>query len=221
MIELLLPSSVVAVEAFEDDPGEGTFPGEEGLIADAVAGRRREFITARRCARRALERLGYPAAPILSGGSREPQWPAGVIGSITHCTGYRAAAVTKAVALAGIGIDAEPHRPLPGGVADLVTCGTEPGMLTRLAATHPSIHWDRLLFSAKESIYKAWHPLTGRLLGFAGACLSIDPVAATFTGRIQVNGVRSDGGPPLTALHGRYLVRRGLVLTAVIVAGDR
>ena len=81
MIETLLPAAVVAVETFTDVPGEEPFPGEEHLITDAVEGRRREFITARRCAREALRAFGYADAPIRTGPKSEPQWPAGITGS--------------------------------------------------------------------------------------------------------------------------------------------
>jgi 4'-phosphopantetheinyl transferase EntD len=217
VIELLLPPPVASVEAFDDLPGEEAFPGEEDLVASAVEGRRREFVTARRCAREALGRLGYPPVAIRSGERREPRWPQGVVGSITHCAGYRAAAVARADDLAGVGIDAEPNGPLPDGVEGLVTTADEPAMLRRLAEADPTVHWDRLLFSAKESIYKAWYPLTGRWLGFGDALLSLDPAAGTFTGRVRIDGARTDGGPPLTELHGRYVVERGLVITAVTV----
>ncbi|WP_174531281.1 4'-phosphopantetheinyl transferase family protein, partial [Micromonospora maritima] len=137
-------------------------------------------------------------------------------GSITHCAGYRAAAVAPGVALAGLGIDAEPHEPLPDGVADAVTSAGEPEHLGGLRVAHPTVHWDRLLFSAKESVYKAWYPLTGRWLGFEDAALTIDP-GGRFTARIRIDGARTDGGPPLRALDGRWLVARGLVVTAVAV----
>ncbi|MEU8262513.1 4'-phosphopantetheinyl transferase superfamily protein [Micromonospora sp. NPDC048999] len=215
MIETLLPPTVVTVEAFSDLPGEAPYPGEEDLIAKAVEGRRREFVTARRCAREALAHLGYAPAPIRPGPKREPLWPAGVVGSITHCASYRAAAVARDTALASLGIDAEPHGVLPDGVAEAVTVAGEPELLRRLAHTDPYVHWDRLLFSAKESVYKAWYPVTGRWLGFEEAELSIDPASRSFTARLLVDGTRTDGGPPLTALHGRYLVAEGLVVTAV------
>ncbi|MEU4426553.1 4'-phosphopantetheinyl transferase, partial [Actinoplanes sp. NPDC024001] len=64
MIEKLLPASVVVVEAFEDLPHERPFPGEEAYVEQAVATRRGEFVTARRCARQALAALGRPPAPI-------------------------------------------------------------------------------------------------------------------------------------------------------------
>ncbi|MFI2711370.1 4'-phosphopantetheinyl transferase [Micromonospora sp. NPDC018662] len=216
MIEALLPPAAVAVEAFADVAGDEPYPGEEDLVARAVPSRRREFVTARRCAREALARLGYAPAPIRPGPRREPVWPAGVVGSITHCAGYRAAVVAPAAALAGLGVDAEPHGPLPDGVADAVTTAGEPAHLAGLRAADAGVHWDRLLFSAKESVYKAWYPLTGRWLGFEDAELTVGP-AGRFTARLLVDGTRADGGPPLRVLDGRWLVAGGLVVTAVVV----
>ncbi|MEV0902720.1 4'-phosphopantetheinyl transferase superfamily protein [Actinoplanes sp. NPDC049802] len=213
MIEVLLPAPVRSAEAFADTAGEPCFPGEEHLVARAVAIRRQEFVTARRCAREALRQLGFPPAPILPGPRREPRWPAGVAGSITHCRGYRAAAVARTADAAGLGIDAEPHGPLPVGVAESVTTAGEMEMLRALRFADPATHWDRLLFSAKESIYKAWFPLTGRELEFEDARLTIDPAAATFTGRITVD----DADPALKVMTGRYLIGGGLVVTAVLV----
>lgn len=215
MIEALLPWPVVAVEAYEDVPGEEPFPGEEHLIARAVEGRRREFITARRCAREALRAFGYQDAPIRPGPKRAPQWPPGMTGSITHCAGYRAAAVAHAADVDLIGIDAEPNDPLPDGIAESITVSGEPAMLDRLTGTHPGTHWGRLLFSAKESVYKAWFPVTRRWLGFEEARLAINPDDRTFTATLLVDGTRIDGKPPLTVLHGRFAVDRGLLVTAV------
>ena len=52
----------------------------------------------------------------------------------------------------------------------------------------PHVHWDRLLFSAKESVYKAWFPLARRWLGFEDAVVMIDPSAGTFQARLLVVG---------------------------------
>ena len=216
MIEQLLPSGVVVVEDFEDVPGEPIFPGEEDLVANAVESRRREFVTARRCAREALVKLGYAPVPIRSGPNREPQWPAGLVGSITHTAGFRAAAVAPRSVVASVGIDTEQNSPLPDAVEEFVTVPGEPEMLVALTRAFPMTHWGRLLFSAKESIYKAWYPLTGRWLGFEDARLTIDP-AGMFAGKLLIDGARVDGEPPLTELRGRFLVARGLVATAVTV----
>jgi 4'-phosphopantetheinyl transferase EntD len=216
MIEQLLPAGVVVVEAFEDVPGEPAFPGEEDLVANAVESRRREFVTARRCAREAFGKLGQAPVPIRSGPKREPQWPAGLVGSITHTAGFRAAAVAPRSVIASVGIDTEQNGPLPDGVEEFVTVPGEPEMLTALARASPMTQWARLLFSAKESIYKAWYPLTGRWLGFEDARVTIDP-SGTFAAKLLIDGTRMDGELPLTELHGRFLVARGLVATAVTV----
>ncbi len=217
MLGRLLPPPAVSVEAFTDISGEPPLPEEHHLIARAVESRRREFITSRRCARQALARLGFPPAPILAGARREPRWPDGAVGSITHCDGYRAAAVARTTDLAGLGIDAEPHGPLPAGVLDLVTTADERDRLLDLSRDHPETHWDRLLFSAKESVYKAWYPLTARWLGFQDARLVFDPDTHTFTAHILIDGTRTGSGAPLTELAGRYTVARALVVTAVAV----
>ena len=219
MIEKLLPNGVVAVETFEDVAGEQVFPGEEFLIAKAVEKRRREFITARRCAREALARLGHAPVPIHAGPKREPLWTAGVVGSITHTKGFRAAAVAPQSVLASLGIDTEENALLPAGVEDTVTVPRESEMLAALTRSFPGIHWGRLLFSAKESVYKAWYPLTGRWLGFEDARLTIDPTG-TFAATLLVDGTRTDGEPPLTELRGRFIVAHGLIATAVTVASS-
>lgn len=212
MLDSLLPASVATAEAYADDEAEPCFPGEEDLVATAVPGRRREFVTARRCAREALARLGHPPVAIRPGPRREPVWPAGLAGSITHCTGYRGAAVARTDEVLSVGIDAEPHGPLPPRVLGAVTAPGDAGHLAELSRAEPAVHWDRLLFSAKEAVYKAWYPVTGRWLGFTDASLTVDPAAGTFTARLLIDGT------PFEVLRGRYLVERGLVVTAVLVS---
>jgi 4'-phosphopantetheinyl transferase EntD len=183
------------------------FPEEEAAVARAVDKRRREYTTVRHCARRALAELGHGPVPIVNGPNREPLWPDGVIGSLTHCDGYRAAAVAPAGALRSLGIDAEPHAPLPGEVLGTVAGADERAHLAKLAELHPEVHWDRLLFSAKESVYKTWFPLARVWLGFEEAVLEFDP-AGTFEARILKPG-------PLAEVSGRWTLSRGLVVTSI------
>jgi 4'-phosphopantetheinyl transferase EntD len=214
VLDEILPVEVAVAEAFGDPPEAVLYPEEEPAVARAVDKRRREYTTGRYCARRALGRLGLPLVAIPTGPDRAPTWPPGVVGSITHCAGYRAAAVAHARHLAALGIDAEPHEPLPEGVLGLVALPTEQTRLAELARESPGVHWDRLLFSAKESVYKAWYPLARRWLGFEEAELALEPAA--FTARLLVPGPEV-GGRPLSTLAGRWLVRDGLVVTAIAV----
>ena len=215
-----MPAEAIAEEAFADPPGLTLFPEEEAVVARAVDPRRREFTTTRACARAALTRLGIPPGPIVPGLRGAPQWPDGVVGSMTHCVGYRACAVARARDLLTIGLDAEPHDTLPDGVLGTVTSAMERDQLTGLAAAAPGTHWDRLLFSAKESVYKAWFPLTRRWLGFEDASVAIDPGNGTFTARLLVTGPDVNGAP-LTGFTGRWLVDAGLIITAIAVPAAR
>lgn len=217
VIDEILPVCVAAEEAFADPDGVPLFAEEEALLCRAVAKRRREFTTVRHCARAALRRLGRVAGPILPGERGAPAWPTGIVGSLTHCEGYRAAALAHDRDLVTVGIDAEPHEPLPDGVGTAVTTEAERAMLAGLGTTEPGVCWDRLLFSAKESVYKAWFPLTRRWLDFSQAELSIDPSTRRFVATLLVPGPMV-GGRAQQELHGRYLVRNGLVLTAITIA---
>src|ERR1700761_866695 len=144
----ILPPAVAVGEAFSDDESATLFPVEEEAIARAVAKRRREFTTGRACARVALARLGLPPAAIPRGERGDPQWPAGVVGSITHCAGYRAGAVAWQRDGRTTGRAVGPLRPLRPGVLPVVASAAKQARLAERAAADPQLHWDRLLFSA-------------------------------------------------------------------------
>ena len=214
-----LSGDLAYAEVYSDPPGLAPLPEEEPLIAKSVAKRRNEFITVRYCARIALGELGLPPVPILKGDKGEPCWPDGVVGSLTHCTGYRGAVVGRSAAVRSVGIDAEPHDTLPHGVLDAISLPEERGEIPQ--AISADLHWDRILFCAKEATYKAWFPLTKRWLGFEDAHISFEadsPGSASggFVSRILIDG-EALTGPPLTALRGRWAVERGLVLTAIVL----
>ena len=214
MIESILPAAVASSEAFADLQDVVLFPEEEVALARAVDKRRREFATARGCARSALAALGVAPAPIMRGENGAPQWPPGIVGSITHCLGYRAAAVAWATDMRAIGLDAEPDDGLPDGVLGLVSLPGERDRLSELAAAAPGTCWDRLLFSAKESVYKAWYPLARRWLGFEDADITINAADGTFNVRLLIPAP-AVGGSPLRRFTGRWLARDGLIMTAI------
>jgi 4'-phosphopantetheinyl transferase EntD len=210
-------ADLASAELYTDPPGLAALPEEEPLIARSVTKRRNEFITVRHCARIAMSELGVPPVPILKGDKGEPCWPDGVVGSLTHCAGYRGAVVARSTAVRSVGVDAEPHDVLPDGVLDAITLPEE---RHEIAALPEGLHWDRILFCAKEATYKAWYPLTKRWLGFEDAHIVFDVDAGGTTGdflsKILIDGAALSG-PPLTALPGRWSVDQDLVLTAIVL----
>jgi 4'-phosphopantetheinyl transferase EntD len=223
LMSSVLPSTRTSVknlasaELYSDPPGLAPMPEEEPLIARSVAKRRNEFITVRHCARLALGELGFPPMPILKGDKGEPCWPDGVVGSLTHCAGYRGAVVGREAMVRSVGVDAEPHDVLPDGVLDAISL---PAERSEMAALHAGVHWDRILFCAKEATYKAWFPLTKRWLGFEDAHITFNVDGSgsggTFESVILIDGATLSG-PPLAKLAGRWSVERELVLTAIVL----
>ena len=217
MLAELLPARAAVAEVRGDLPDAILFAEEKEAIGRAVEKRRREFRTGRACARAALAELGVEAQVIPSGPRGAPQWPAGIAGSITHCDGYRACAVARQSELLTVGIDAELDAPLPEGVIGDIALPAERRDLDALTAQEPGVSWDRLLFSAKEAVYKAWFPLTGRWLGFEDARVEIDRERRSFSARLLVPGPRVEERE-LRGFSGRWLARDGLLLTAIGLA---
>jgi 4'-phosphopantetheinyl transferase EntD len=219
LIPAVLPdiAGLVYAELFHDPPELEPMPEERALIARSVDTRRSEFVTARHCARMALEQLGIAPAPILKGEKGEPRWPDGVVGSLTHTRGYRGAVVGRSAVVRSVGIDAEPHDVLPDGVLNAISLPAERHEIGALPA---DLHWDRILFCAKEATYKAWFPLTSRWLGFEDAHITFEVdatgVTGSFVSRILIDPA-ARSGPPLSELAGRWSVADGLALTAIVL----
>jgi 4'-phosphopantetheinyl transferase EntD len=151
------------------------FPSEEAYIANAIPRRRNEFSTGRWCARQALQRIGVPPCAIPVGPRREPVWPPGSTGSITHAGGLCAAVAFRAKPGQGAGIDlleAEQARRLLDNAANLISSSAEESAAR--AAIPPAIDSRALLFSAKESVIKAISARTARFVDFTEIYVGVE-----------------------------------------------
>jgi 4'-phosphopantetheinyl transferase EntD len=212
----ILPASVSVAATRTDIHDAVLLPEESDAVRQAVERRRREFATGRACARAALEPWGLAGKAIPAGSGGEPLWPEGIVGSITHCDGYRACAAARAADLLTLGIDAEPNEPLAAGLLADVAFGDEPAAVRDLLGDLPGVRWDRLLFSAKEAAYKAWYPLARRWLGFEDATVTIDPDAGAFSVNLLAAGLKLPN-QRLEQMAGRWAVEDGIILTAIAV----
>jgi 4'-phosphopantetheinyl transferase EntD len=134
--------------------------GEAVSIASAVVKVRRASGAARIVARELLAQLGYRDQPVPRSASGAPVWPAGMLGSLAHDDQVAVAAVGRQGDFAAVGIDVEPAEPLPADMLDLVATPRE-----REKIGSDTLR-GRLLFAAKETIYKAVYPLDRVFLEF-------------------------------------------------------
>ncbi|MDO5618413.1 4'-phosphopantetheinyl transferase family protein [Kocuria sp.] len=122
-----------------------------------------------------------------------------------------------------IGIDAEPHEPLPPEVRPLILTDQDAenireltGMteLTRQTRGGAPVHWDRMIFCAKEAIYKAWFPIKHRWLGFEEVSVYPKPDGGF---RAQLPTTLFSEGNASSLIEGRWVVDDGVLLAAIAV----
>lgn len=137
----------------------------EGMAAKRCA----EFVAGRLCADQSLRRLGVPAEFPLPAPSRLPLWPAGTLGSISHCSSLAVAAAARKSEYRALGVDVETLIS-PKVAKDIQSSIAREDELIALEK-HVPCRWRSMtmLFSAKEALFKALYPQTGRFMDFDAA----------------------------------------------------
>ena len=176
---------------------------EAAAIARAIPKRRIEFAAGRSAARAAMEEIGLPSVAIPQGGDRAPIWPTGLSGSIAHCDTCCVSIVALKEHHQTLGVDIEPATPLD---PDLVAVVCTPAERIWLAGEPDPGLAAKMIFSAKEAVYKAQYPLTGKVIGFDAVTLEM--TAAAF---------RVVGNPTLANMKGAILIEDGLILSVAYV----
>lgn len=135
-------------------------------IGKSTIKRKAEFLAGRFCAEKALNMINIRQYTVHSDKNRCPLWPEGIKGSITHNNNFAMAAITTKPSVLGIGIDIE--RIISSSemneIKDEVLFDDEFKVL-ELATYTPEILFS-LIFSIKESFFKAVYPSTGVFFGF-------------------------------------------------------
>jgi enterobactin synthetase component D len=137
-------------------------------LAKASPKRKTEYLAGRHYAVAALRAAACEdAAPPGMREDRLPQWPPGWLGSITHSSGEAIAAVSSAAVTRLLGIDVETliDPASADGIAALVALEGELSLFESCTASQALT----ILFSAKESLYKALYPDTRRFMDFSAA----------------------------------------------------
>jgi 4'-phosphopantetheinyl transferase EntD len=202
------------IETEEVDPHSvksGLLKSEQEAVVGAAQTRIEQFTAGRFCSRVALGRFGVASTtPIPRGEDRAPIWPPGFVGSISHTDTWCAAAVARAEEVRSIGIDLEPATPLKESLWRRICTAKEQNWLRELP--EPGLT-GKILFSAKEAVYKCQYPITTEFLGFHAVELEIGD--GSFQAVFQQEAGEFQPGDVIS---GRYLVEAGLVAAACELA---
>jgi len=147
-------------------------------IVASVPKRQAEFLAGRHLARGALHHMGAPLLDVGIGPQRQPLWPAGYHGSITHSDGVALVVLARQSGML-VGVDLEKVMPVDvaTAVAPQVLSATEVRCLGIARDMDPGLL--TLVFSAKETLFKALFPVVGRFFDFSAAELGAAPTSCT------------------------------------------
>ncbi len=207
-LEGLFPPSVVWIEADEGSWTTPLLPEEEAYARRYGEERRREFRAGRTCAREALRRLGFAEYPLLPGPRRAPLWPPGVVGTITHCRGFCAAAVARREKIVGLGLDAERAHSVGPALARLVCTRRERWWIEQTPAPSEG-DWLTLCFTVKEAVYKSVAPDLALPFRLRGIHVELDVPTRSFEAGVDTAPHRR-----LCVVRGRYALSPLYVLAA-------
>lgn len=142
------------------------YPEElEVLSSKAVRKRRIEFCIGRAAAHSALSKISINNFPVLKGVHNEPLWPEGVVGSISHSGELAIAAVARKEEAAGIGMDIEMlDETISEDIVRIICTSKETDWVNR--SVDRKLERLFMIFSAKESIFKAFFPMTNVPLNY-------------------------------------------------------
>lgn len=189
-------------------------PGESTIVHHASKIRRCQFSVGRMLCRRAMGELGFPASAVLQDNVRAPVWPNGIVGSISHSDNWCAAAVARQENIRSLGIDVEPMSPIEEELWPIFCTDRELDWIRSLHAVDRGLGV-KLIFSAKESFYKAQYPLTRKFCEYDAASIKFDLRAGRWwcDCRQDLNGVFNKGH----VFAGRFEIRAGMVATSMII----
>lgn len=139
-----------------------------------VAKRKAELVAGRYCASRCLASLNTSSLIVGVNDDRSPQWPDGVVGSISHNATTAICIATDHPNILGLGIDVESilDEHVVKGIMDKILNSDEIALYE--SRMHKQFSLDRfvsVIFSAKESIYKALYPTVKKCFGFDAVSL--------------------------------------------------
>ncbi len=183
-------------------------------LGRAVASRKAEFFAGRYAAQQAMKRLGIEKTTVEIGQHRNPIWPNGFVGSITHTATQAMCAIAKSTDYKSMGIDLADQIPFitANNIKDSIIQAHEADVLSKTPLLFEQSL--TLAFSAKESLFKALYPQVGAYFEFHAAEIwRIEIETHVFLMRLT-----RDLTPSLikgTVFKGKFMVQPGTVFTSI------
>lgn len=174
-----------------------------------------EFAAGRAAARGPLARLGCYSTAVRRGAKGEPLWPRGIVGSISHSRSFGLAAVARWRHFAALGVDLENDFPLGDPVHALV-CAQDELEESLRGSPYGAGTTAKILFSVKESLFKAYFPTTRFVLDFLDARVSLDWAGQRC--RAELVSTSTPGLHGKRAFEGSFAVAGDHVVSAVTVS---
>lgn len=206
----LFPDGVLTLVEHSDNWPTDLAPAERNQLGDVCGKRLAEFAAGREQARRLISAITGAAEPLLVGDYRQPLWPDGIIGSISHSDVYCAVAVAARDSISDLGIDVETLEALNPEVENLVLTDTE------MEATDASESWVRkLIFSIKESNYKCCYHMVKAYIDFKECEVVLNDNDCSYESTIRCKS--RDGNPLDIRVYGRWKIESGHVFTSAVI----
>ena len=217
-LEALFPPGVVAAQLQGAAPVGRLTESEAHAVSHCAPKRIGDFTAGRLCARRALEAFGGRDFPLLPAADRQPQWPAGYVGSITHTEGYSAAVVGRRAQFRSLGVDAETIAAVHTELWPRILGEAERRQLAQFQAPQDRKRTAALIFAAKEAFYKCQFALTAEWLEFEDLHIESQDFGRD-TGRFSVRPCRALRlGHAGALMQGRFRVHAAYVSCGIALS---
>lgn len=179
VLDALFPPGVATILSLSAPPGASLASEEEACAGRFAPTRLAEFRHGRACVRAAFARLGAAPAAVPIGAQREPVWPMGMVGSISHAGTAAAAVVGRSSDFRSLGLDIDSDEALEPELWARICLPEE--RVSFAASGESEGHSARLVFSIKEAAYKAIWPVTRQFLEFHDLAVTPDIRTGRFT----------------------------------------
>jgi len=208
----LFPDGVLTLCEHRDRWSAMLAPAEREQLGDVCEKRYAEFAAGRSQARRLISTITGTDEPLLIGDYRQPLWPAGIAGSISHCDHFCVVAVARSGnRVRDLGIDVDTCEELDSGVVDIVLTPLERQATAGLDST-----LRKLIFSIKESNYKCCYHQVRAFIDFQQCEVNLDADARTFSAVIRCQD--HSGKDCELHTHGKWLVQGDHLFTSAVLA---